>query len=349
MAIIFKAKECWDEEHLPSTEQLILSTLDEIDSTKFSYTIYRRGEGVTNADARLAIVQLSEPNEANPMIVIGLTPPELPETAFHPPISLSQYVEPHDERNQQLLLTPRFTITDLHIDSGDGISSPLGRCKKLWLVFPPTAKNLTLLKCAEGQKAKLQRIGQKLEGGLVFTTNSEEAIYLPAGCIHAVITTKGGFLIAVDFTTPLSSKPTATILRAYLNDVGSPSFKKEIFQRFLSSIDHGLSNKQISLAISSWISAVDRVLEYGKENQGWKKQAVKVWDEFLNKKEAASLVCPCGSQRKGDFAQHLRRDHLWERKQFEKRKACELVVKEEVKDVHVDKRLTRASKKQRLL
>ncbi len=340
---ILLARDCWDEEHLPTSTKLILSTFDNIDAARAtgtcSYTVYRRGESSATTDPRLAIAQLSNPTNACPVVLIGLD--IVPESVFHVPISLSEFVEGHDESNQQMLLTPKFSLTDLHIDSADGISSPIGQCKKLWLLFPPTTLNLTLMKEAEGQRAKLQRIGKSLEGGIVATTNSDQAIYLPAGCIHAVVTIQGGFLISIDFTTPLSSKPTAALITAGLDDgISSPSFQKEVFDRLLASVDHGLSNKKEHLAVDSWISVLGKIQEYGKSRQAWKKQGTKVWDEFLATKRGKDMVCVCGEQGKAKFPEHFRREHLWGNVKAQKRKADSQVVEDPR-----EKRVTRAIKR----
>ncbi|KAH7407296.1 hypothetical protein BKA64DRAFT_775092 [Cadophora sp. MPI-SDFR-AT-0126] len=324
---IFRAAECWDEESRPSVTKLAISTLDHIDSTKKSkcrpYEVYRRSEQCPEVDPRLAIAQLIEPTEASPVIIIGLD--ILPQGIFHVPVSLSEFVEGVEEASQQLILTPKFAFTDLHLDTSDGISSPLGQCSKLWLVFPPTIKNLGLMKKADGQRAKIDRIGKELEGGLVLTTTSEEAIYLPAGCIHAVITLEGGFLIATDFTTPLSSRPHAAMINCGLDDSGAAStFQRQVFRRFLSSVDYGLSFRQENSALSSWIGTLEKIRSYAKEYPDWKKAANKVWDDFLMKKEAKETVCPCGKQGKAKFVDHFKRVHMWQVGKCQKRKLDEI-------------------------
>ncbi|PVH83851.1 hypothetical protein DL98DRAFT_615218, partial [Cadophora sp. DSE1049] len=325
---VFPAAECWDEENLPSTTKMIISTLNLIDSTKNNecrpYDVYRRSEHAPKVDPRLAIAQLIEPTEASPVTVIGLN--FLPQGIFHVPVSLSEFVEGVEEANQQLILTPKFAFTDLHLDTSDGISSPLGQCRKLWLIFPPTASNLGLMKKADGQRAKLDRIGKELEGGLVLTTNSHEAIYLPAGCIHAVITLEGGFLIATDFTTPLSSRPHGAMINAGLDDSGAAS----TFQ-------------QEPLALASWIGTLEKIRNYAKECPDWKKTANMVWDEYFKRKEARGMVCVCGKQGKAKFGEHFKRVHMWQVAKGQKRELEEAGegVDQEKRPIRVSKRLRR--------
>jgi len=312
---LFSSAESWNTEP-PSGTSLILSTLDLFESSKAagtspSFTSYRRGEADSKSDPRIAITQLYEPNRANPISVIGLDIESLPEFSFAAPLSLSEFVEPHDETNQQLLLTPKYCHTDLHIDSADGISAPMGKCTKLWLVFPPTSHNLKLMSSAEGQKAKLTRIGRKLEGGMIFKTSSAESIYLPVGCLHSVFTLHGGFLVSIDFITPISCHALSSLLTHGLDQVGSPSFRTELFARFLSSVDLALQNKEM-IAVESWINALERVREYSDENGDWKKEATKNWNEYFLTASAKKKRCPCGEQGPDEsFKSHLGKMHLW--------------------------------------
>jgi hypothetical protein len=200
---LFAVAECWNEKP-PKWTKLILETLDAMADPSTSITAFRRGEAGAKVDPRMAIAQLHHPKECNPISIIGLNLPSAPDTSFSAPLALSEFVEPFDESNLQLVLAPKYCFTDVHIDSAEGLSSPIGPCVKLRLVFPPTPHNLKLMSSAEGQKAKLMRIGRRLEGGLVFKTTSAESIYLPVGCMHSVFNLHGGFLVAIDFNTPNS-------------------------------------------------------------------------------------------------------------------------------------------------
>ncbi|CZT10695.1 uncharacterized protein RAG0_15104 [Rhynchosporium agropyri] len=308
---IFSAAECWDEEHLPSTTKLIVFTLHHIEATKKvsdrTYYVYRRSEQAPTVDPRLAIAQLVQPAESGPVVLIGLD--IIPKGVFHIPVSLAEFIEGTEEADQQLLLTPNFSFTDLHVDTSNGISSPIGKCKKLWMVFPPTVKNIGLMKRVDGQRAKLTRIGRSLEGGLVFTTNSNEAIYLPAGCIHAVITFEGGYLIAIDFVTPLSSRPLSTFV----------DFE--------------------NLAIASWIATLENINRYAKDFPNWKRRAIKIWDDFFMQKIGEEIICVYGDHGKENFIAHFKEVHMWQKPRVQKRKLGDVV-----EGSVVEKQPTRKSK-----
>jgi hypothetical protein len=115
-----------------------------------SITAFRRGEADTKVDPRMAIAQLHDPRDCNHVSLIGFSLASVPDTSFSAPLALSEFVEPCDESNLQLIFTPKYCFTDLHIDSAEGLSSPMGPCVKLWLVFPPTPHNLKLMSSAEG-------------------------------------------------------------------------------------------------------------------------------------------------------------------------------------------------------
>lgn len=74
-----------------------------------------RSERNSVADPRAAITQLLEPNSLNPISLIGISLPNVPETIFSAPVSLTKYVEPSKEDLLELNLTPKFCLTDLHI------------------------------------------------------------------------------------------------------------------------------------------------------------------------------------------------------------------------------------------
>ena len=165
---------------------------------------------------------------------------------------------------------------------------------------------------AEGQKQKLTRIGKELEGGLVFKTTSAHAIYLPVGCIHGVITTHGGFLLANDFNTTTSSKTFAALFSAGLDTVDGGHFQAEYFDRFLSSVNLGLDNNRVQLALSAWVDSLERTREWAEEktNAAWVKKAGKMWDQYVESPQAKKLVCPCGKRTgKGGFKEHFKVSH----------------------------------------
>ncbi|CAG8957835.1 hypothetical protein HYFRA_00000175 [Hymenoscyphus fraxineus] len=311
---LFPAERCWVQKP-PSTASLVLSTLDILgDRTQPQPTIYQRGQqAAADFDPRIAVAQLIEPDAASPVTLIGLKLPSLPDNLFKCPLGLSTSVEPYLESGHQLLLTPKLSSSDLHIDPTDGLSIPLGTCTKIWILFPPTPKNLSLLAKNEGRRSKTQRIGHLLEGGILLTTTSSSAIYLPVGCIHGVFTTSGGFLNALDFTTPDSIKTYPLLLAAGI-DRKSSSFAEEVLGWFLDCVELGLDGQQEGEAVEAWVAAGERVREFGRGDGEWRRKAMVVWDDFLGRKGVRERVCGCGVEHgEGGFVEHFRVRHLWKK------------------------------------
>ncbi|EHK98192.1 hypothetical protein M7I_5956 [Glarea lozoyensis 74030] len=272
---LFPSSDCWTAKP-PSTTQLILSTLDFLadpnrqeNPQNIEFNVFHRGEAASpDLERRLAITQLLEPDRANPVHFIGFKIRELPDEFLKCPLALSEHVEPYEKSGHQLILTPKYTLSDFHI-----------------------ANNLDLIAREEGRKAKIRRIGKKLEGGVIFETTSEHAVYLPVGCIHAVFTTTGGFLNAMDFTTP--------------DSVGTVEL----------CLDEGLDSQNAEVAVKAWVEATERVLDYAEDDRKlvteWKENCMVFWNHFLEKYQTQKLACPCGKSKKGEFVEHFREKHLW--------------------------------------
>jgi hypothetical protein len=115
---LFPSANCWTE-YPPSTSDLILSTLDFIANPTdelSEFSVYQRGDKTPkDFDARLAIAQLVEPSRASPVHMIGFKVPELEDRMLKCPVELSAWVEPYGECAHQLLVTPKWTMSDLHV------------------------------------------------------------------------------------------------------------------------------------------------------------------------------------------------------------------------------------------
>jgi hypothetical protein len=107
-----------------------------------------------------AVAQLHEPNRHNPIAIIGYQLPEvLPDETIKVPEEIFP-AKAFNETNLQILLTPEYWVTSLLIgkyvefplgkgknllkliDNFDAITTTLGPCEQVWLLFPPTAQNL---------------------------------------------------------------------------------------------------------------------------------------------------------------------------------------------------------------
>ncbi|TKA69039.1 hypothetical protein B0A55_10981 [Friedmanniomyces simplex] len=88
-----------------------------------------------------------------------------------------------------IIVASKDHLTDLHIDNGkDVLSAVVDDCRKIFVLYPPTTKNLRLLDGVENEPFRLATICQKLEGALYSEVTSSKAIVIPSGTLHAVIT-----------------------------------------------------------------------------------------------------------------------------------------------------------------
>jgi hypothetical protein len=176
------------------------------------------------------------------------------------------------------------------------------------VAYPPTPHNIKLMTEATGQRMVLSRIGPQLEGGIVVRTDASQAIYLPNGCLHAVFTTTGGYLVALDFTTPISAKAYETIINEGFDLVDDR--EDIIWDAFSETIHTALANNRIDFALKAWINVEERVKEHAGDREQWRATSVENWDQYLKKAIARKQVCPCGGMTANEkFPAHFRANH----------------------------------------
>jgi hypothetical protein len=79
-------------------------------------TVLERGEQVTTIDPIVPFSQLVEPNPENPICIIGLRPSTLVNgTPFRTPPELLKVLTPHNEKDMQFNITPKYSFVDVHI------------------------------------------------------------------------------------------------------------------------------------------------------------------------------------------------------------------------------------------
>ncbi|TVY73555.1 hypothetical protein LSUE1_G006060 [Lachnellula suecica] len=337
---------------LVATQRLIANGYSRDDELKQSFyaeniPVFIQDIPDSSMDPFKVIAQLHAPNKANPVAIIGCRLPDLlPEDSMITPAALNQFVEPSEAKNSQILLTPKFWTTDLHIgmiptnsfsmhqtdislDVCDGLSIPIGPTEKIWIMFPPTSNNLRQMKSVEGQRGKLARIGAKMEGGLIFKTTSADAIYIPAGCIHAVFTVKGGFLISTEFLTSGSARPLSAFLNHDLDRFKGPTIQSQLPDRYLESIDLGLygTKDEQANAIQAWVDSEARIRRWVDVNEdknaatkneewmpkrnAWKRKVDVAWRNYFASGQSLK-ICPCGSMEPEEvMSEHFNATHAF--------------------------------------
>jgi hypothetical protein len=192
----------------------------------------------------------------------------------------------------------------------DGISSPIDECEKIWFLYPGTELNLSLMYKEQGQHAKFARLAALLEGGVAVRTTSKDAIYIPAGCLHAVFTIRGGFLVSIDCTTRDSIWPFTQYLKSNLTTALDVEGQRDCLFLFLEclavALDHGRSQK----AISGWMSIESLLRKVAQRDHEWSRYARKLWRDFMAKELPIRADCACSFAERIQFRKHFADVHL---------------------------------------
>lgn len=106
----------------------------------------------------------------------------------------------HKISTTSVVITPKYTETDLHHDDGLGISTLKGGAK-VWAIWPPTSANCAILTAGytAGYLSLLDADnpiaqGQGLGPGILLVQRDGETIRLPPLCPHVVVSIAGGIL-----------------------------------------------------------------------------------------------------------------------------------------------------------
>ena len=133
--------------------------------------------------AVLAIYQATKPtpySDENPLCcVLNVWTEDI--SLSSPEDIKAQYHLCGDTTKLGINITPQGSFIDLHCDIGrSGYSMVYGQCEKVFVLAPPTQKNLELFATTAGLPNRLARIGDQLEGCLVVPINRSLAIDLPS-------------------------------------------------------------------------------------------------------------------------------------------------------------------------
>lgn len=155
------------------------------------------------------------------------------------------------------------------------------------------------------------RLAQHLEGGVVLCTSSTSAVYVPSGCIHALLTISGGFLVTMDFTTRCSILPFSRYLDLNLCASLDHEGQKDCYYMYLDCLSVALANGRHDLAFKGWIGLEDRLNQRASTDEEWKTAASACWSSFLPTKIPQSVTCPCGiGSHENNIVEHFWDSHL---------------------------------------
>ncbi|KAH7016641.1 hypothetical protein B0J12DRAFT_775483 [Macrophomina phaseolina] len=207
-------------------------------------------------------------------------------------------------------VSPKGSWVDLHIDNGtDAISVTIGGCTKVWCMWPPSRENLELYEGVKTMPFKLNKISSLLKNGIIFSSDSSEAVIIPAGCIHGTFTLTPGFLASAEFMTLHTVGPAAECLTRGFFGPLHHEIDPNCIYLFLNAFEIALQNGKPEKALKSWETAQKALRSAASTDMLFRKTAKQVWRRFLHAPDAPKK-CPCGRQEEGkSLASHVKKDH----------------------------------------
>jgi hypothetical protein len=131
------------------------------------------------------------------------------------------------------------------------------------------------------------------------------------GCIHAVFTVAGGFLVTMDFTTWDSIEAFSRYLKFDLDASMDTESQFHCYDFYLGCLSVALTNGRDVIALQSWVGIENQLQAIGDKYPKWKKHAKKIWETYLSSKEAEQHSCSCGWNEPGNhFKKHFEKTHL---------------------------------------
>jgi len=134
---------------------------------------------------------------------------------------------------------------------------PVGDTVKLFVCWPPTEHNLKLVDDEPPGPERLSRIIDQLGGGQCVVVCRNNPLYLSSGCIHAVVTLRGGFMYAGNFMTANNGTGFIRTLRLSPAFVGryDDAGLRGLFANLLDQIDTTLGR------LSCWHSLIVELIK----------------------------------------------------------------------------------------
>ncbi len=199
---LFPTHEGWHPRP-PTHAEVLTAVVKELQGAKKSFRSCDAHEQPSDAVTALVQLQLRPDDDEwielqqNPVFVINLTTPELSQKV-HIPRSLKEKFQFEEKPPLQMTnMTPKFTFVDVHIDHGmEAVSICVGRCRKIWFLWPPTPKNLREMRRLDHRQSD-RLIRSYLDHGILLETDGTTGIHVPAGWLHATFTIEAGFLVGI--------------------------------------------------------------------------------------------------------------------------------------------------------
>jgi hypothetical protein len=118
--MLFDSSQCWAL-RIPSARELVVDALVSFQKTQCQSTLEEdfrinfQGEINESINPGIVVAQLIDPNPVQTVFLTGLRLPSAENCGFRCPYDLCAVVEPEEECNVQVNMTPKYSFVDLHI------------------------------------------------------------------------------------------------------------------------------------------------------------------------------------------------------------------------------------------
>lgn len=317
---LIPAEECWADGKPPySALELVSEAVLNLDPDQYVIEDTPTATAVKKP-IKEVITQLFDPPLEGPLIAHNL--PIVDEDKFNIDAISNKVTPPADEHVfSGMNVTPANTVVDIHIDQGtSGLSIGIGKAEdpwqiqmhKVWLFWPPTEHNLA--KYEELKRSRGLRLLKmdEFEHGIITAFGIHHGVFIPAGWLHATITTRSGFLSGININSPdtilMASKIKSMDLRVMPNDVSQHLHN---FQDAIEvALDASISDAGSTLddTIQGWYE-VESALRGVRLNMSHdRSQCSKILDAWSNAlqrhPELDSRCCACWEGRREVGALH---------------------------------------------
>ena len=337
--MLIPSEKCWVSGKSPySALHLVADAV--LNLSPEEYVIEDNGTGAAKKKAiKEVISQLFDPPPEGPLIAHNV--PTVEAKRFNVEAISRKITPPSKEHIYSAMnVTPANTVVDIHVDQGtNGLSVGVGKDEdpwqikvyKVWLFWPPTEHNLaTYEELKQSKELRLLR-SSELQHGIITAFGIHHGIFIPAGWLHATVTTRSGFLGGINVhssdTILMASKIKSMDLRLTPYEVSQHLYN---FQDAIEvALDPSIAEPEPALvaAIQGWfeIEAALRGIKINMaHNRSQCSKILDAWSTILEqhpelddrccgcwegREERREGCCSCRNKKKR-FRKHFWMEHL---------------------------------------
>jgi hypothetical protein len=190
---------------------------------------------------------------------------------------------------------------------------------KVWVIWPPTEENLSLLQDLYGQGNKFLRCYKQLKGGVFVVQNHGQTLLLPPYNSHATFSLGGSIVCAYDFEAIEFFPVTISCLHVevkyleneYQNENDRRRECGSFLEGWLGGLKRTLRDGDETLkkkVVEAWITNISTIKVVFQKTRGYRDRACAIWEGFL---ETTTIIqCPSCLGSSEPFKTHMLSQHV---------------------------------------